>query len=140
MEGSNIYQVPSKFHNEAKQRSFWIKVICDQIASGIGAEKFCKQHQINLSKFSYWKYSKIRPDGVCGHTTNKMNNPQDDKDQTKFISLQIATDKTPIDCPKADDRSSEVLEIIFKNGNKVILPAMLLETNLLLLVQAVGGL
>jgi len=138
----NIYQIPSNFCNDVEQQKFWAKVVDNQIASGMGAEKFCQRHQINFSKFHYWKYSKIKPNFSQSNSINKQKNKQPDKDVAKFISLQVAADIPSNGYHKenAVDAQDKKVEIVFKNGHKVILPLMISETNLSLLIKIIGGL
>lgn len=137
----NLYQIPSESCDDAEQRIFWAKVTADQIASGMGAEKFCQHHQVNFSKFHYWKYSKIRL--LSNNTSSgKQEKRKRDKSSAKFIPLQITTDIPSNKCHKKEVVSSQAKEVvvIFKNGHKIILPLVVSETNLSLLVEIVGGL
>jgi len=138
----SLYQIPSESCDDSEQRIFWAKVAADQIASGMGAEKFCQYHQVNFSKFHYWKYSKIRLLSNGTGSISKQENRKHDKDPAKFIPLQIATDAPSNRCHKNEAISSQVKEvvIVFKNGHKIILPLVVSKTNLSLLVEIVGGL
>jgi hypothetical protein len=138
----NIYQIPSNFRSDTERQIFWAKVVADQIASGMGAERFCQQHQINFSKFHYWKYYKIKPDFSHSNSISKPKSKQYDKGAAKFISLQVAADIPSNEHPKDGivDVQDKKVEILFKNGHKMILPLVISETNLLLLVKIVGGL
>ena len=137
----NIYQIPSGFCNDTEQRNFWVKVVGDQEASGLGAKTFCQQHQINFSKFHYWKYCKIKPDFCNSNVISKPRKKQHDKEVAKFISLQIADDMPSNDQPKdaAINVQDKKVEIVFKNGHKIILPLIIFEANLLLLIKTLGG-
>ncbi len=137
----NLYQFPSESCDDIEQRNFWAKVVDDQIASGMGAKRFCQQHQINHSKFHYWKYNKIK--STFDHSKSiKTKNKQPDKDIAKFISLQIAKDKPFKEHQKesAISDQNKIVEIVFKNRHKIILPLPVSATNLSLLIKTVAGL
>jgi hypothetical protein len=138
----NTYQIPSNFCSDAEQQAFWAKVVADQIASGMGSEKFCRHHQINFSTFHYRKYKKNNSSYVLSKNNIKPKSEQRDKDVSKFISLQVATDIPSNMCHKenAVDAQDKKIEIVFKNGHKVILPLVISETNLSLLIKIIGGL
>ncbi|EKD46032.1 MAG: hypothetical protein ACD_69C00041G0003 [uncultured bacterium] len=143
MEDTNRYQIPSSFNGIAEQRNFWTKIVEDQIASGMGAEKFCEQHQITFTKFHYWKYSKIRPDCISSNENNKTKNQCQNRDVAKFVSLKIAPGKRTINHQEINgiaEQNTKLIEIIFKNGHKIIWPSVISDTNLLLLIKAVGEL
>lgn len=135
---NNTYQIPSKSCNDKEKKSFWTKVVTDQIASHMGAEKFCQQYQLNFSSFHYWKYSKIKLLTNNANNLSKHKNRQRDKDIAKFIPLQITPNG---DCKnEVIDRQSKEVVIIFENGRKIVIPLVISETNLLLLIKAVGAL
>jgi hypothetical protein len=139
-----IYQIPQKFSDDVEQKNFWLKLIVDQKASGLSIKKFCEQHQISFSTFSYWKYRKNKPGSSVNNniSISKAKNKQADKDIAKFIPIQVTTGVPParnhqeavVDCR---DRK---IEIAFKNGHKIILPLVISDTNLLLFIKAVGEL
>jgi hypothetical protein len=137
----NVYKTPSESCDVTKLQNFWANVADDQIASGIGAEKFCQQHQINFSQFHYWKYRKIKPNFSNGNDISKPRKKQGNKDAAKFISLQIAADIPSNENLKDRivDVQDKTVEILFKNGHKMILPLAISETNLLLLIKIVAG-
>lgn len=139
------YQVPKNFSNVAEERTFWAKIIADQLASGMGSEKFCKQQQVNFSKFHYWKYAKVRPDciGAATNKTTKLVKQCQDKKINKFVSLQISPKQAVVNNQQTQNntvRSSETIEVIFKNGHKIIVPEAITSDNLSLLIKAVGEL
>ena len=138
----NIYQIPSKFCSDSERQNFWAKVIADQIASGMGSERFCQHHQINFSAFHYRKYKKAKANCILSKNTIRPKNKQCDKDTAKFISLQIAADIPSNEHHKdaAINVQDKKVEIIFKNGHKMILPLVISETNLLLVIKILGGL
>jgi hypothetical protein len=138
----NRYQIPSISCDEAVQQNFWAKVVADQIASGMGAEKFCQRHQINFSTFHYRKYKKTHSSCVLSKNSIRPKSEQRDKNVAKFISLQVAADIPSSDHykEKVIDAQDKKVEIVFKNGHKVILPLVISETNLLLLIKTIGGL
>jgi hypothetical protein len=135
---NNTYQAPSESCNDKEKKSFWVKVVTDQIASQMGAEKFCQQHQLNFSSFHYWKYRKFKLLTNNSNNFSKNRNRKRNKDIAKFIPLEITPDgshKNQI----VDIQSKEVV-IIFKNGRKIIIPLVITEPNLLLLIKTVGEL
>jgi hypothetical protein len=138
----NRYQIPSISCDEVEQQNFWAKVVADQIASGMGAEKFCQRHQINFSTFHYRKYKKTNSSCVLSKDSIRPKSKQRDKDVSKFISLQVAADIPSNGCHKENtiDVQDKKIEIVFKNGHKVILPLVISETNLSLLIKIIGGL
>jgi len=138
----NIYQAPSESCNVVELQNFWAKAVDDQITSGIGAERFCQQHQINFSQFHYWKYSKIKPNSSSNNGVSQPRSKQHDKDAAKFIPLQIAANVSSNDLNTEDavDSQDKKIEIVFKNNHRMILPPTVSETSLLLLIKAVGEL
>lgn len=148
-----IYQTPSESCDASELQNFWIKVVDDQIASGMGAERFCQQYQINFSQFHYWKYSKIKPNSSRSNGASQLRSKQHDKDAVKFVSLQIANVPADVSSDKAEDTPSndlhkedaidsqdQKIEIVFKNSHRVILPSVISGTNLVLLIKTVGEL
>ncbi len=138
----SIYQIPQKFFDDVEQKNFWLKLIADQKASSLSIKKFCEQHQISFSTFSYWKYRKNKPDSNVNNSISKAKNKQADKEVAKFIPLQVVPDITPARSyqeANADVQDGKI-EIAFKNGHKILLPGVISDTNLLLLIKAVGGL
>ena len=138
----SIYKFPSKSCDDVEHRNFWIKVIADQKACSLGIKRFCEQHQIKFSTFTYWKYKKNKLDSNFNNKINKTKNKQVDKDVDKFIPLQIAADMSPAESHQEEDMDAQdrEIEIAFKNGHKIILPLVVSDTSLLLLIKAVGGL
>lgn len=138
----NRYQIPSGSCDEVEQQNFWSKVVDDQIASGMGAERFCQHYQINFSSFHYRKYKKIKANCILSKNAIKPKNKQCDKDSAKFISLQVAADIPSNEHHKDGivDAQDKKVEILFKNGHKIILPLVISETNLLLLIKTIDGL
>lgn len=141
----NPYQFPENFNGVAKEREFWAEMVADQLASGMGAENFCKENKLNFSKFHYWKYSKIRPDsiGAAANKNPKIIRQCQDKKINKFISLQISPDQAIVNQQAKNitvDRSSEAIEVIFKNGHKIIVPETITGVNLSLLIKVIGEL
>ena len=133
-----VYQVPQKFRDKHEEQNFWLKAITDQIASNVGAEKFCQKHQINFSTFTYWKYKKKEFSSKINNDIIKAKNKQSDKDVARFIALQVADDVQSKE--KDINAQDKKTEIVFKNGHKMILSSATFETNLLLLVKVIGGL
>lgn len=145
MEDTNKYQISFGTNELAEQRSYWAKVVEDQIASGMGAEKFCELHQVNFTKFHYWKYSKIRPSciGAAAKKNPKIVRKCRDKKINKFIALQISPDQAIVNQQAQNitaDRSSKAIEVIFKNGHKIMVPETITEVNLSVLIKVVGEL
>lgn len=139
----NRYQIPSGSCDEIERQNFWAKAFADQIASGMGAERFCQHHQINFSAFHYRKYKKTKANCILSkNPIRPKSKQQDDKDVAKFVSLQIAADIPSNEYHKDGtvDIQDKKVEILFKNGHKMILPLAISETNLLLLIKIVGGL
>lgn len=137
------YQVPENFSGVAEEREFWVKIVADQVASGIGAETFCEQHKLNFSRYHYWKYRKIRPDyiGTIAKKNPKIKRACQDKKVNKFIALQISPEPASIKQQTRNmlaDRDSKTLEILFKNGHKIIVSEAIIEINVL--IKAVGEL
>jgi hypothetical protein len=138
----SIYQLPSKSCDNVEHRNFWLKVIADQKASSLGTKIFCEQHQINFSTFTYWKYKKNKSYSSLNNNISEAKNKQLGKDVPKFIPLQIAADIPSTESHQEGtvDTQNRKIEIIFNNGHKIILPLVISDTNLLLLIRAVGGL
>lgn len=138
----SIYQTPSKFCNVVEQQSFWSKVIANQKTSGLSIKRFCKQHQISFSTFTYWKYKKNKLDSKLANSIIRAKNKQSDKKVAKFISLQVASDIPSNEKHKkgAVDAEDGKIEFVFKNGNKMTLSLIISDTNLLSLIKSVGGL
>ncbi|CAL7961852.1 conserved hypothetical protein [Gammaproteobacteria bacterium] len=138
-----LYQIPAESCDVIELQKFWTRVAGDQMASGMGAERFCQQHQINFSKFHYWKYRKVKPNSSHDSGISNPKDRQDDKDVAKFISLQVAVDKSSNECQEeriTANHEDRAVEIVFKNGHKIILPLVISEANLSLLIKTVGGL
>ena len=138
----NKYQIPSGSCDEIEQQNFWSKVVDDQIASGMGAERFCQHHQINFSTFHYRKYKKAKANCLLSKNVIRPKDKQHNKNVAKFISLQVAADVPSNESHKegAADIQNEKVEIAFKNGHKIILPLVISEANLLLLIKTIGEL
>ncbi len=124
----DIYKEPSESSSDHEHRGFWSRVLADQKASGIGMRNFCQQHQLNFSRFAYWKYKKKKI-----------------KSANKLVPLQITSDlpapvkEYPKDKVVIDDEAVGT-EIVFKNGHKLILSSTTEETNLLSIIKMVAEL
>lgn len=150
------YQLPAKFCNQLESKAFWAKIFTDQAASGLSAKKFCKLHQLRYSSYKGHKYrAKPKTQTQCkdsiAPTEIKIPKIQSSDYATKFLPLQITandavsqnTHTTVIDQCKlitATYNATPKIQIIFKNDNRLILPATTPEAQLLAIINSVAGL
>jgi len=148
----SLYKIPSKSCSNKKRQVFWSQVMADQIASGISMIKFCQLHGLKYTTFKSHRYSRKN---IKKHSDlyndnklkSKQNKNANENGIDKFIPLQIVTDKSENKLSdmtiKEDviDKSADEINIVFKNGHKVILPPVVVEKdNLLQLIKTVAGL
>ena len=138
----SIYQAPSESSSNYEQQIFWSRVLVNQKASGIGMRSFCQQHQLNFSRFAYWKYKKQKIRDI--HDNSEVLKKIIREEPSKFIPLQIAADLPATVEEYSEDEISdnEVIrtEIVFKNGHKLILPSTIKEINLLPIIKMIAEL
>jgi transposase-like protein len=83
----------------SKEQMFALILKCEN--SGLSQEKFIKHHGISMSTFGYWRKKYLKE---TGHDKRKDN----------FIPVKI--DKTT-------DKPSEVVEVVYPNGVRMLCPA-----------------
>jgi formylmethanofuran dehydrogenase subunit D len=147
------YQLPEKFCNQLERKTFWAELFINQAASGLSAKKFCKLYQIPYSTYKGNRY-KVEPKVKTqqgGIAKNKISAMQHNNHVAKFLPLQITandvinqnTNPTMIDQGKpittTYDTTSEI-QIIFKNGHRLILPVTISEVQLLSIINSVASL
>lgn len=42
----------------------WSRLVADQLASGLGQDRFCRERQVHPGRFHYWKYTKLARMGL----------------------------------------------------------------------------
>ena len=136
------YQVPAKSCSDIEHRVFWARVIVDQKASGMGIKEFCSQYQLSFSAMHYWKYKKQKTKITHNYNYHKTKSLQSNNVVAGFIPLQMVAETPAGTHHKNESVYNSVVEIqiVFKNGHRLVLPLATPEANLLLIIKAVAEL
>lgn len=138
----NKYQIPLESCSDKERQDFWSKFISDQITSSMDMKMFCHRHQLRFSQFVYWKYKKKTTKAIYKRA-KKLSISKNNKGADRFIPIQVTTDlatkKHPeygvINNEAIDKEASVEINILFKNGHKLILPSTIRESELLSIIK-----
>ena len=138
----NKYKILSESCSDKERQAFWSVVISDQITSKMEMKIFCHKYQLRFSRFLYWKYKKKTTKAIYKRA-KKFSVSKNNKCLDRFIPIQVATALATKRDPESGIISNEAItketsveiNILFKNGHKLILPSTIKESELLSIIK-----
>jgi hypothetical protein len=127
----NVNQIPSQdLSDVSEKRKFWEREILAHKESGKAMGEFCRERQLSLSVFSYYKYKQWE----CKRKNYVNKRISKKETASKFIPLQIISNHAPISEPT---KNSDIT-IVFKNGHSVVMPASDLDAAFFIIRKVAG--